>query len=68
MPNFGIHFILCALIISILAISLSAAQPENTGKTEFPVMEGPYLGQKPPGIVPEIFAPGIISDAGYRLH
>ena len=26
------------------------------------------LGQKSPGQVPEIFAPGILSDAGYRLH
>jgi hypothetical protein len=29
--------------------------------SEFPVLKGPYLGQKPPGINPEIFAPGIIS-------
>jgi hypothetical protein len=28
----------------------------------FPVLKGPYLGQKPPGMVPEIFAPGIISN------
>ncbi len=26
-----------------------------------PLLQGPYLGQKPPGIIPEIFAPGIIS-------
>ena len=26
----------------------------------FPVLKGPYLGQKPPGMTPEIFAPGII--------
>jgi len=31
---------------------------------DFPVLKGPYLGQKPPGMVPEIFAPGILS-AGY---
>ena len=28
---------------------------------DFPVVKGPYLGQKPPGTVPEMFAPGIIS-------
>ena len=28
---------------------------------DLPVLKGPYLGQKPPGIIPEIFAPGIIS-------
>ncbi len=26
-------------------------------------LQGPYLGQKPPGLTPEIFAPGIISSA-----
>ncbi len=30
----------------------------------FPVLEGEYLGQKPPGKTPEIFAPGIISTGG----
>jgi ankyrin repeat protein len=33
----------------------------NIDIREFPVLKGPYLGQKPPGITPEIFAPGIIS-------
>ncbi len=28
---------------------------------EFPVLKGPYLGQKPPGLKPELFAPGIVS-------
>lgn len=26
----------------------------------FPALQGPYLGQKPPGTVPEIFAPGVV--------
>jgi Tol biopolymer transport system component len=30
-------------------------------KADFPLLKGPYLGQKPPGITPEIFAPGIVS-------
>ena len=28
---------------------------------DWPVLRGPYLGQKPPGATPEVFAPGIIS-------
>ena len=28
---------------------------------DFPALKGPYLGQKPPGMTPEIFAPGIIT-------
>jgi len=27
----------------------------------FPALKGPYLGQTPPGMTPEIFAPGIVS-------
>ena len=34
-------------------------------KEDFPVLKGPYLGQKTPGSTPEIFAPGIISDPDY---
>ena len=30
-------------------------------QSDFPKLTGPYLGQKPPGIIPEIFAPGILS-------
>lgn len=28
---------------------------------ELQVLNGPYLGQKPPGLIPEVFAPGIVS-------
>jgi hypothetical protein len=33
----------------------------NAQQNNFPKLMGPYLGQKMPGIEPEIFAPGIIS-------
>jgi len=32
-----------------------------TKKDDCPVLKGPYLGQKPPGMIPKIFAPGIVS-------
>lgn len=28
---------------------------------DFPVLRGPYLGQKPPGLIPEIFAEGVMT-------
>ncbi|MCJ7680606.1 MAG: hypothetical protein MUP70_07775 [Candidatus Aminicenantes bacterium] len=31
------------------------------GDKDFPPLRGPYLGQKPPGTTPALFAPGIIS-------
>jgi hypothetical protein len=30
-------------------------------QSDFPHLKGPYLGQKPPGMTPEVFAPGIVS-------
>ncbi len=32
----------------------------------FPVLKGPYLGQKPQGMTPEVFAPGIISTENWE--
>lgn len=50
------------LIIAVTtAILLSGAIKAQKIKSEFPVLEGPYLGQKAPGMTPEIFAPGIVS-------
>jgi len=37
----------------------------HSQQSDFPVLKGPYLGQKPPGLAPEIFAPGIISSAEF---
>ena len=44
--------------ITILLVSIfnNCAQ-----QSDFPVLKGPYLGQKPPGMTPEVFAPGVIS-------
>jgi hypothetical protein len=30
-------------------------------RVDFPVLKGPYLGQKPPGLIMQLFAPEIIS-------
>lgn len=34
----------------------------------FPALKGPYLGQTPPGMSPEVFAPGIVSTDARELH
>jgi len=49
------------ILLMYPAISLLAQRPED-----WPVLKGPYLGQKPPGIIPEIFAPGIISSPDHK--
>jgi len=50
------------ILLSVVFVLNSTAQ-----KSDFPVLKGPYLGQKPPGMIPEIFAPGIISTR-YHEH
>ncbi len=45
---------------------VAAAQAEDlaeTDKQDFTGFSGPYLGLEPPGLEPELFAPGIISTA-----
>ena len=52
------------LMLFILSIGISQAQEKSK---DFPILKGPYLGQKPPGKTPELFAPGIISvDANFE--
>lgn len=34
----------------------------------FPELKGEYLGQKPPKDIPEVFAPGIVSDTSWAEH
>jgi Tol biopolymer transport system component len=40
---------------------IEALRPKSD---EFPVLQGPYLGQKSPGLIPEVFAPGFVSING----
>lgn len=39
-----------------------------SGKRQFPEIRGKYLGQREPGLKPEVFAPGIISTNEYGEH
>lgn len=45
-----------AILLYLVQASSSLAQQDD-----FPVLKGPYLGQAPPGLVPKLFAPGIVS-------
>jgi hypothetical protein len=56
-------FISIIVLLSVLSINSKSYSQE-----EFPDLEGPYLGQKPPGMVAEPFALGIISKEGWELE
>lgn len=51
-----LNYIFIALLLSVLAMS-----SKNYGHDKPPVLEGPYLGQKPPGSIPKVFAPSVLS-------
>lgn len=54
--------------ILFLLLLISGIAVGARDKSNFPLLKGEYLGQKPPGIVPEIFAPGIVSDSSWWEH
>ena len=53
--------IIVVLLILFISIMPVLAQENTKKKSGFPILTGPYLGQKPTGMKPEIFAQGIIS-------
>ena len=52
------------VVFCLLIITAGMLFPQ---KSKFPVLKGPYLGQKPPGKTPEYFAPGIVTTR-YHEH
>ncbi len=50
--------VIFALAAILLPGTLVFGQAEPKG---FPILKGPFLGQTPPGTMPEMFAPGIVS-------
>ena len=53
------------LVTAVILVQVSIASSQ-TSQNNFPVLKEPYLGQKPPGLTPEIFAPGIVSTSYYN--
>lgn len=51
-----------SILILVLALFLNACTTkiQHSKDSDSPTIESPYLGQKPPGLIPELFAPDII--------
>ena len=58
------------LYVAIVFIAFLSACTENKKQktTVLPNVKTSYFGQKPPGLTPEIFAPGVISINGRYEH
>jgi len=46
-----------SILMGVVIVCLSPGQERG----RFPLLHGPYLGQKAPGLTPQLFAPGSIS-------
>jgi len=60
-------FLLLAQVATPACTTATDSSSDEAGAVvgaEFPLLSGPYLGQHPPGMEPELFAPGIVSTAG----
>jgi len=54
-----------SILLFLVIVCLSINAICQISYTDFPVLKGPYLGQKLPGMEPEVFAPGIVSTGLY---
>jgi len=62
--NFISVFLLTSFIC-LCSLCLWSGENQKAGKSgQFSVLKGEYLGQEKPGVIPEMFAPGIISTPG----
>lgn len=56
-----------AALMFFISLLPAWAPADTNDRPAFSEMKGPYLGQKPPGATPEVFAPGIVSkQAGWE--
>jgi hypothetical protein len=63
-----LKFSIMMVIFSLTFFNVCHAQENTKDQLDFPVLKGPYLGQKPPGMIPEVFASGIVSRSDYHEH
>lgn len=53
---------------NILLFSILTMSCMSHSKNDSKILENPYLGQKPPGLIPVPFAPGIVTTEHYELN
>jgi len=53
-----------SVMVIILFLNACKTEKSNTERNDSLSEEKFYFGQKPPGLIPEVFAPGIVSIEG----
>ena len=54
-------FIVLTVLLFVCFIGCAEPEENPDAASAFPELSGPYLGQKPPGLTPELFAPGVVN-------
>lgn len=54
-------FSMCLVLLTVLTLNSKSYAHDNS-----PILQGPYLGQKPPGTTAEVFAPDIVSTKNFE--
>ena len=57
------NYFIVAILVFVLFLSACNTKKQHSKDIDSPTIESPYLGQKPPGLIPELFAPDIIRTA-----
>ena len=57
-----LKFRIILVIFSLTFFTICQAQENKKDKSDFPVLTGPYLGQNPPGMIPEPYVPNLLPD------
>lgn len=60
--------VIVAVFILTLFLNACTTKKHEAKKSDSPAIEDLYFGQKPPGLTPELFAPGIVSLNGRYEH
>ena len=55
---------LISFIVGALSFNACNTKNQKTNNPDFPVMEDRYFGEKPPGLIPKLFDPKIVSPEG----
>jgi hypothetical protein len=52
----------CIILIILILVGILSARNIKNEEKEFPILEGPFFGQKPPGMSPEPFVPNLLPE------
>ena len=62
------YIIKLSILVFILFLSACKTDKSNTKENDSSKKEILYLGQKPPGLIPEPFAPGLVTTQGWEYY